>query len=365
MKKEQVELFKKIAEICANQQVFLYGKTLLYLFLNKDPQHIDLFIKSKHVNEDIIFKLKSLSDKINVTFDKELIFDNEIFTINCVYCDLKSVINQTGAIEGKHLALTDLHKRNIRFIDKENSSKNPKHILEAILLSGEIEFNLEIDSMKQIFINKGEVKKVIKRDIFHFLKSVYFRSVKPRKTIALLNTLGVSRELFDTDLIESAVLNNLGKKDVSEFFALIFNNIEEDQQEKFFVEKVGFHLRDTSSVIQVTKILNSVNNQEHNSITARRMIRAYGKERVLGLYRLFKAIGLVELSQLIKNEKNSPIDPNDLCVDIDYIMKAFGVDHDLAKKLLDLALDIVIMHPELNEPTRLLSALNKQKASIV
>ena len=364
MKKEQVELFKKILETCGDLPVYLYGKSLLFLYLNKESTSIDLFIKSKHVNEETIHKLKNINPLINVTFDKELTFDSEIFTIMCISCDLKSVLEKTGNIEGKHISLTDLQKRNIRFIDKENSSKNSKHILDAILLVGEIEFNFEIDTMKQIFINKSIVKNVIKRDIYHLLKNIYFKSVKPRKTIALLNTLGISKEFFDVNLIESAVLNNLGKRDINEFFALIFNGIDEDKQENFLVEKAGFHLRDVEKVLQVTKILNNVENQEHNPLTARKMLRAYGKDRALSLYRLFKAIGLIELSQLIKNEKNSVIEIKDLCVNLDYVMKAFSVDSIDGKKLLELALDMVIIQPELNKPHILLSALNKKKSSI-
>lgn len=364
MKTEQVALFKKIIEICGDLPVYLYGKSLLLLYLHKESPTIDLFIKSKHVNEELIYKLKSLDDRINVCFNKEITFDVEIFTITCIYCELNTVLGKTGSVDGKHLALNDLHKKNIRFVDKENSNTNPKHIFEAILLAGEIEFNIEIDSMKQIFINKSTISKLIKRDIFHFLKNVYFKSVKPRKTISLLNTLGISMELFGTELVESSVLNNLGKKDVNEFFALIFNGIEEDNQETFLIEKVGFHLRDVEKVIQVTKILNNIGEQEPTRITARKMIKVVGKERALSLYRLFKAIGLTDLSQLIKLEKNSLLEANDLCVDVEYIAKAFNVDITYAKKLLDLALDLVIMQPELNEPSKLLSALNKQKSSI-
>jgi len=365
MKKEQVVLFKKIIEICGDLPVYLYGKSLLFLYLNKDPSTIDLFIKSKHVSEEIIFQLKSLNEKINVIFDREITFDSDIFTITCIYCELRLVLEKNGNIDGKHLALTDLQKRNIRFIDKENSSKNPRHILDAVLIASEIGFSFEIDSMKQMFINKSVVKSITKRDIFHFLKNVYLRSVKPRKTVAILNTLGISMELFDTELVESAVLNNLGKKDVNEFFALIFNNVDEDLQEKFLLEKAGFHLRDAEKVLQVTKILNTVTEQTPTPIIARKLLKLYGKDRALNLYRLFKAIGLTTLSHMIKLEKNSPTAVQDLCVDSDYIMKAFNIDTDLAKKLLDLALDIVIMQPELNEPTKLLSALNKQKVNIV
>lgn len=365
MKKEQVALFKSISEICGSLPVYIYGKTLLFLYLGKEPSTIDLFIQSKNVDENVISQLKTLNEKITVSYGKEITFFNEIFTVNCIYCELNNVLNQAGNIDGKYLALNDLHKRNIRFIDKEASSKNPKHVLEAILFSNETEFNLEVDTLKQIFVNRKEIQSIVKRDLFHFIRNLYMRSVKPRKAVALFNTLGLSTELFGVNLVESAVLNNLGKKDVNEFFALIFNNIDYDQLETFLVEKAGFHLRDVEKVLQVTHILNEIQSQDHNSVTARKILRVYGKDRALNLYRLFRAIGLNDLAQIVKNEKNSPIDAKDLCVDLDFIMRAFNVDQDKAKKLLDLALDIVIMHPELNEPSRLLSALNKQKTNKV
>lgn len=364
MKKEQVELFKKVVELCGDSMVYLYGKSLLLLYLNKECSNIDLFIKSKHVNEETIFKLKSLSDRINVTFGKDLTFDNELFTINCIYCSINDVLGKTGNIEGKHLSLNDLQKKSVRFIDKENSSKNPKHILEAIMLASEIEFNLEIDSMKQMFINKTVVSQLVKRDIYHFLKNIYLKSVKPRKAIALINALGISMELFDMELVESSVLNNLGKKDVNEFFALIFDNIDNTQLENFLVEKVGFHMRDTEKVLQVGELLNNISDIEPTALNARKLLRQYGKDKVLNLYRLFKAIGLNEMAHCIKSEKNSVVCIDDLCVDEDYITRVFNVEPNQAKKLLDLALNLVIMNPELNDAAKLMVALNKQKYNI-
>lgn len=364
MKKEQVELFKKVVDLCGDSTVYLYGKSLLLLYLNRDCSTIDLFIKSKHVNEETIFKLKSLSDRINVTFGKELTFDNELFTINCIYCSINDVLGKTGNIEGKHLALNDLQKKSVRFIDKENSSKNPKHILEAILLASEIEFNLEIDSMKQMFINKTVVSQLVKREIYHFLKNIYLKSVKPRKAVALINALGISMELFEVELVESAVLNNLGKKDVNEFFALIFDKIDGGQLENFLVEKAGFHMRDTEKVIQVNKLLNDISEIDATPINARKLLKVYGKDKALNFYRLFKAIGLNEIASCIKTEKNSTTCIADLCVDEEYITRVFNVDSTQAKKLLDLALDLVIMHPELNEAAKLMVALNKQKSNI-
>ena len=364
MKIDQVELYKKILEICGDLPVYLYGKSLLLQYLNKDSPTIDLFIKSKHVNEEIIFKLKSLHEKINVIFSKELTFDNEIFTLSCIYCELNTVIGKLGNIDGKHLVLSDIQKKLIRFIDKEKSSNNPKDILDAILLYGELEFNFEIDSMKHILINKSIVKKLTKRDIYHFLKNTFYKSKKPRKVIALINTLGLSVELFGTELVESSVLNNLGRKDINEFFALIFNNVDEENQEKFLIENVGFHLRDSEKVLQITNILNNIGNKEYTPLLARKLIKIVGKDKLYNLYRLFKALGLYNLSRLIKLEKNSVIELNELCVDEDILMKIFNVDSIFAKKLLDLALDVVIIQPEMNERNRLLSALNKKISSI-
>lgn len=365
MKKEQVDLFKTILEICGDKPVYLYGKSLLFLFLNKEPTTIDLFIKTNELKEDITFKLKTLSEKIRLTFGKELLFtDNDIFTIDCIYCNLNDVVGKTGNIEGKHLALVDLQKKNLRFVDKEKSSKNPKHIIEAIMYANEIEFNFEIDSMKQIFINKTIISQLIKRDVYHFLKNLYYRSVKPRKAVSLLNALGISMELFGTDLAETAVLNNLGKKDINEFFALIFGNIDEDQLESFLMEKVGFHLRDTDKVLQITHILNNIREMPHNAITARKLIKEYGKDKALNLYRLFKALGFTDLATIIKKEKNAVVSKEDLCINVEFISRVFGANESQSNKLLDLALDLVIMQPELNDPNKLMVALNKQKANI-
>jgi hypothetical protein len=362
MKKEQVELFKSIIEICGEKPTYLYGKSLLFLFLNKEPTSIDIFIKSNEVSDELLFKLKSLNDKIRISSGKELLFgDNEIFTVDCIFCNLKDVVGKTGSIEGKHLALVDLQKKNLRFIDKE-SAKNPKHIFEAILFANEIEFNFEIDSMKQIFLNKTIVSQMIKRDVYHFLKNLYFRSVKPRKAISLFNAFGLSMELFGTDLVETAVLNNLGKKDINEFFALIFGNIEEDQLESFLIEKVGFHLRDTDKVIQVTKIINSMRELKPTAYNARQLIRTYGKDKALQLYRLFKALGFTEMATIIKQQRNAVVSIDDLCVNVEFVAKVFNVDDVKATKLLDLALNLVIMQPELNDPNKLMVELNKQKS---
>jgi hypothetical protein len=364
MNHKKVELFKKILEVVGDLPTYVYGKSLLLLFLNKEPTSINIFIKNKHVSDELIFKLKSLDETINVSFGKEIIFDSEIFTINCISCELKNALNQSAYIEGKHLTLCDLEKKIIRFIDKEQSSKNPKHIMEAILFSGEIDFNLEIDTMRHILTNKSIVKNLVKRDIFHIMKSIYQRSDKPRKTISLMNALGISIELFEIPLIESAVLNNLGKKDINGFFSLVFNNIDEEQQEKFLVEKVGFHLRDVEKVLQITKLLNVISTCEHTPTNIRKLLKNSEKDRVLEIYRLFKAIGMKDLANIVKQERNSILTYKGLCVNVDYIMKVFNVDANQANNLLDLALDLVIINQDLNDPLKLMNALNKQKKNI-
>jgi hypothetical protein len=123
-------------------------------------------------------------------------------------------------------------------------------------------------------------------------------------------------------------------------------------------------LRDVEKVVLITKILNDIPNQEVTPLSARKLLRKHGKDQALPLYRLFKAIGQIELSHLIKSQKKFPISYNDLCIDEEFIIRVFNVDSSYAKKLLDLALDLVIINPELNDRNVLLSTLNKQKSNI-
>lgn len=352
------DLYKKIIDIAEGLPVYIYGKSLFSLFTKNSYDTLEIFIQDKNVPNYIINNLEKLDEKVSVKYGKDIVFTNEIFTVHCIYADLKALLNGKCNIEGRHLALVDLHKKNIRFIDKENIT--PKNILDSILLFGETLFGYEIESMKFIIKNKSIVKNINKRDIYFFLRNIFIKSKKPRKTITMLNALGVSEELFGIKLFENNVINDLHKTDINEYFALIFNNVDEEDLELFLIDKIGCHTTEADSIIKLTKIINSIHKEKSNDVFARKILKEYGKSNFNSLCRLLREIGSADLAALIKTQLKKPIEKSELCVDKDKLKATFKVDDMMAEKLLESAQELVIMNPENNNYIQLMSLLYKK-----
>jgi hypothetical protein len=365
MLKDYVERLKTIYEICPDKDIYLYGQCLFDIIQGKEVLTLDLLVKSKKIDDQTRIKLEN-TYHFNIKADKNFDFSDEYFQMYCIYCSVKDFITQDKInIEGKYPAVIDLNKRNVRFTDKAKSelSVKPHLMLDAILLSCELGFTIELSSMRSIITHKSAITKIETRKIYHFLRDVFFRSKKTRKSISLINTLGLSRELFGRLLVESSITNNLSKKDVFEYFAIIFDSIPKKDLDTFLTQKVGFFLRDAAHVIDITKIIELVHNTDvRDRALAKKVIELYGVDKIGNANRLFKAMGLNEFAHLIRKEKSINTATKNMSLTVEMIMNVFLVDELEAKILLEQAKELCILEPELvNNSSKLIIMLNKSR----
>lgn len=365
MLRDYVERLKQIYEICPDKDIYLYGRCLFDIIHNKEVSTINLLVKTKKIDDDVRVKLEN-THNINIKIDKNFDFADEMFTVNCIYCNVKEVISSnTVTIEGRFPALVDINKKNIRFTEKgkELLLDNPSLVLDAILLASEYGYTLEISTMKNIITHRSVVQRIETRKLYHFLRDLFLKSDKPRKAISLINALGISKELFNTLLVETSIINNLNKKDIFEYFTIIFDCIPKDDLELFLTEKVGFHLRDVSQVVNITKCIQMAQSSEKKTpLLARKILDLYGVDKSMNAYRLFKALGLTDLATIIRKEKNSFVSSEQMSLTLDMIMAAFAVKESEGKKILEEAKSAVIVNPELmTNSSKLLYVLNKQR----
>lgn len=239
---------------------------------------------------------------------------------------------------------------------------NPELLLQAVKVSSETGYSFDITAIKTILSNRGVINKIDKRKVYRFLLDIFIESKKPRKSIATINTLGISTELFACNLNETATLNHLDKKDYDEYFAIIFGNIVTDNLEDFLMSKVGFVQHDTMPVVQILKSIKYINGEE-GVVSARRIINAYGKDKIPNVIRLLKALGHKSLAKLIKEQKDNPVSKEDLKITTEMVMSSFHINDEEAEKLIDFALNVVITEPSYNEKDKLLILLNKKRKS--
>ncbi len=365
MLRDYIDRLKQIYDLCPDKDIYLYGKCLFDIMNNKEVTTLNLLVKTKKIDDDIRAKLENAYN-FNIKVDKNFDFADEMFTVNCIYCNVKDIITlNTVNVEGRFPALVDINKKNIRFTEKAKDllNDNPALILDAILLASEYNYTLEISTMKNIITHRDAIKKIESRKIFHFLREVFIKSDKPRKSISLINALGISKELFNTLLVETSIINNLNKKDLFEYFTIIYDCIPKDDLELFLTEKAGFHLRDVPQIIMIGKCIEiALSAEKKDVILARKILDLYGVDKAMNAYRLFKALGLTELSTLIRKEKNSFISSTQMTLTLDMIMAAFSVDVSEGEKLLEEAKNTVIVHQELmDNSAKLLVALNKYR----
>jgi tRNA nucleotidyltransferase/poly(A) polymerase len=364
MLSEYIPRLKQIYEICPDKEIYLYGKCLFDIVNKKEVTTLNLLVKTKKIEDEIREKLENTYN-FNIKIDKNFDFADELFTVHCIYCNVKDVLSLDEVnVEGRFPALIDINKKNIRFTEKAKNSliENPHLILDAILLSCEYGYNLEISTMKSIITHKDLIKKIETRKIYHFLRDVFIKSGKPRKSISLINTLGISKELFGTLLVETSIINNLNKKDLFEYFTIIFDSIPKEDLESFLAEKAGFHLRDAEQVLLISKVIEMVHKTSNKDVTlARRVLDLYGIDKAMNAYRLFKSLGYTELGTLIRKEKTEFIPTKNMSLTLEMIMGAFIVDEIEGKKLLEEAKIIAINNPDLmSNSAKLLITLNKQ-----
>jgi len=341
-------------------EIFLFGKTLRdFIFLDKISEKIEVFIKTKP--DDTLDRqiLQKYTIDFSFVYGEEIPNKNTHFTIDNIYV---RITEDTETITPKGDGFTDLTMGIIKltpFGDSEIEN-NPEIILDTIRLLSETSFSLGLDSMKTLFFKNKNLSKITdKRKIYRFLVDILVISKKTRKVIATVNTLGIASVLFGANLFETAILNHLSKKDINEFFSIIFKNVKHDDLKDVLVYKAGVLERDTHSIIELCECIKQIKTED--DITARKILNICGKENVQSLTRLLKSLGYKKLSKLLKNQLAAAVSLEDLDLTTEVIKNSFHVPDIEANKLLDLAMNKVITEPSYNERDKLLIYLNKER----
>lgn len=377
-KKSDLEVLGDLLELANGAEVYLYGETFRNMCLNAPYELLDVLIhdtdaRTVHVQEQIT----EFGEKngLRIIISTELPWERQkaIYTLNTLRISVNNLIlNSDGNVEAEEEGIKHLIDKELCLTTygTEAIKERPELILDCIVVASQYSLSFEIESMKAMFNCRHDFKDINRKHVHKFLTELFYKSHKIRKGIALVNTLGVSLELFGKNLNESSILNHLNKKDLFEYFTIIFESIETDDLSEFLIEKAGFNSWDIKDVVNETKILAEIKNTnllisaEQNMIMARAVIRQCGTKRLPSLVRLIKLSGYKELSKLLKEQKDAVTCVDDLAITLDDVKASFRVTDEEAQRILDLALDKVILRPELNDQFKLLSLLNKDLESV-
>lgn len=347
-------------------EVSLFGETLADIIISaingKSPNKIQLFVNNSKLFDEKQFQCFNNS-KIEFVFGKTA--PKSPFTINNGIISLDNFLS--GSIDCITPVTTkkDIIKNTIKFTReaKENIEKTPYDMLEAILLSQKDDLFLDSQTIDFIFKNKIHIHNIPKRKVQSFFKDI-LKTTKIRKAVANFNTLGLSKEFFGTNLVETSYLNHLNENDFYEFLYLIFNNIDPEQIEEFLVEKLAIPLRDTNLVKNLSVAISKIEGE--SELDARLfLVNLNSMLRISNVCRLLRIMGFKELAKNVRSQKNSPITKDKICVNENIISAAFGIDDSkLLEEILSIAVNKIIEDPEFNVQHKILSYLNKERGSL-
>lgn len=363
-------IFQDVKDAIGDKKAYLFGSAIREILSGDKPKVFDVFIKIHHMEKiENIEKTLPVNKSIRYTFGSTFTI-NDPFTVNMMYVDINDLL--TGNIEVKYFqsALKDYNKNSIKFSKEALSDLRPEFIFQAIELAMDTGFHLDPKTITEICSNINICNRLDKRDIYRFLSKI-LKNKRTRKIISLLNTLGISKELFGYNLKETSIVNHLKPSDVLEYFSIIFSEVPFDNLKDVLVNKCGFFERDTHHVINLSKALESIHEKysheegSESDEAARRLLFIIKSKRINNVARLLKLLNFKELARSIKKQKGVVVDSDNLCIDKDLIKIAFGIENEMTvDTLLEKALDKVIVDPSFNNQTKLLSYLNIERKKL-
>lgn len=370
--RKEIENLKSIVEVLNDRELYLYGEGFRNRCLGDTEGLLSVLIYATPLEYDSINKLiEPFEEMFKFSFSDNIIknIEKDVYIIDTLHINIKKIIEENdGTVQSveqyEEKALKNIHDKELAFTEfgYEEITKKPYLILDSIVLASQHGLTFEFESMKHIFNNRHIIKNIDISRVYNFLLNIFYKSYKIRKGVALINTLGISLELFDCNLVENSVLNHLNKKDLFEFFTIIFSNVPVGDLSQFLIDRVGFKLWDIKDIINETNAINLVCAEDDQ--TAIEILTLCGKKRFYNLIRLFKLLGFKTLSKKIKEQKDCICSVSDLNLTARDIKMFFEVDDEQANKALELALEYVILQPELNEKEQLLILLNREIESV-
>lgn len=345
-------------------EMFLFGKSLRNLIIkNTSLDKIQVFVKGE-VTDETANKLSKHGINFSYVYGEEIPREDIQFTIDDISVKITDALTAIPTPTGNGFTDLTLGVINLLPEAEKKIETEPRIILDAILLLSETGFSLSVSLMRTLFFQRRQLLQITnKREIYRFLVDIFVNSKKTRKIIATINTIGVASVLFGENLSETAILNHLNKKDVEEFFSIIFKNVETSTLKDFLVNRVGFIERDTDAIIEILTCIKQIDKED--DVTARRILNVCGKDKIQSLTRLLKALGYKTLSKMLKDQKSAAVSYDELDLTVETIKISFRIEDIEAKKLLDMALKKVITEPSYNERDKLLIYLNKERRGSV
>jgi tRNA nucleotidyltransferase/poly(A) polymerase len=360
-------LLKQIKEKVGDRKVYLYGSAIRDILLSDKPKYFDFFIRVHHADkerEDVSIKLPMYKN-VRYTVGTSLEI-NDPFTVNNLYVEIDNLLSGNINIESFHSGLRDFNKGTVRFTRESVEDMKPEWMLDAITISVDTGFHLDPKTINEIFRNRKLIKNVERRKIYHFL-SDSLKTKRPRKVISLMNTLGLSDELFGMKMRETSAVNHLKPSDIPELFTVIFSSVPDADIDSFLIKNCGFFERDTTHVKDLIKAINAIDIDMVNGVEneARKFILNIKKKRIQNSIRLLKQMDNKELAKSVRSERKFSMFKNDICIDKDIIKAAFGiVNESVLDKLMGMAIEKIISNPEINTRTKLLTYLNQERVKI-
>ena len=359
-------LLNQIKEKVGDRKVYLYGSAIRDILLSEKPRVFDFFIRVHHADkerEDVSVNLP-LYKNVKYVIGTSLEI-NEPFTVNNLYVEVDDLLNNKVNIESFHNGMRDFNKGTVRFTRDSIEDMKPEWMLEAVTISVDTGFHLDPRTINEILRHRSLIKSIDRRKIYHFLMDS-LKSKRPRRVISLMNTLGLSEELFGLKMRETSAVNHLKPSDSLELFTILFSNVPDSQVGKFLVDNCGFFERDTVHISNLIKALNGIDNDNTNlEVEARKFITTIGKKRVQNAIRLLNQMDHKELAKSVKKQKINTVGLEELSIDKSIIKAAFGIDNDtLLDKLINIAITKIIAEPAFNTRTKLLTYLNNERKTL-
>jgi tRNA nucleotidyltransferase/poly(A) polymerase len=360
-------LLKQIKEKVGDRKVYLYGSAIRDILLSDKPKSFDFFIRVHHADkekDDVPINLPMYKNvKYTIGTSLEM---NEPFTVNNLYVEIEDLLNSKVNIESMHNGMRDFNKGTVRFTRDSIEDMKPEWMLEAISISVDTGFHLDPKTINEIFRHRALITEIDRRKIYHFLIES-LKTKRPRRVVSLMNTLGLSEELFGMKMRETSAVNHLKPSDSLELFTILFSEVPDSEVGNFLVDKCGFFDRDTVHIANLIKALNQIDIECKNGMEfeARKLLNNIGKKRVQNAVRLLNQMDHKELAKVVKKQKGNAIASEDIAIDKNMIKAAFGIaNEEMLDKLINIAMNKVIAEPEFNTRTKLLTYLNIERKHI-
>jgi len=339
--------------------IYLFGSTLRNFLICGVGSSLDVVVneKDKQIQAEILETVSTYT-AANFIFNSDVDYSHEFFTIDNIYANIDENFDGSLEIQSTNNGLVDLNKRIIKLTKagKERVKDSPEFILDTIAFVAKNKFILDAGAISSFMQLRSRIKTCSPARLYKFVTGIAGYE-HPRKVISLINTLGISKELFNINLTETSSVNHLREEDYCEMVAIVFSDMEKNELRKYLI---GFPPREIEAIKNISTAIELIESEDE--VTARNILKTINGYRVQNMIRLLYALKFKTLAKLVRGQKDCVFNLNKLCIDESIIRSTFKIDNEeKVKKILDKALQKVILEPEFNEKYKILSYLNTER----